>query len=103
MKRCDFVGLGFCSNDYLALLPEIPIDNKVRMLEHLVQGGGPAATATVAAARLGPLRSLISAGKGVFRSTTETQFTSLQVSVSEKSSSSSPTVTVFSSMFLAQT
>ena len=53
MKRCDFVGLGFCSNDYLALLPEIPIDNKVRMLEHLVQGGGPAATATVAAARLG--------------------------------------------------
>ena len=53
MKRCDFVGLGFCSNDYLALLPEIPIDSKVRMLEHLVQGGGPAATATVAAARLG--------------------------------------------------
>ena len=53
MKQCDFVGLGFCSNDYLALLPEIPIDNKVQMLEHLVQGGGPAATATVAAARLG--------------------------------------------------
>lgn len=53
MKKCDFVGLGFCSNDYLALLPEIPIDNKVQMLEHLVQGGGPAATATVAAARLG--------------------------------------------------
>ena len=53
MKQCDFVGLGFCSNDYLALLPGIPIDNKVQMLEHLVQGGGPAATATVAAARLG--------------------------------------------------
>ncbi len=53
MKKCDFVGLGFCSNDYLALLPEIPIDNKVQMLQHLVQGGGPAATATVAAARLG--------------------------------------------------
>ena len=53
MKQCDFVGLGFCSNDYLALLPEIPIDNKVQMLEHLVQGGGPAATAVVAAARLG--------------------------------------------------
>ena len=53
MKQCDFVGLGFCSNDYLALLPEIPIDNKVPMLEHLVQGGGPEATATVAAARLG--------------------------------------------------
>ncbi|MBQ6474475.1 MAG: hypothetical protein IJJ33_21015 [Victivallales bacterium] len=53
MRQCDFVGLGFCSNDYLALLPEIPIDNKVQMLRHLVQGGGPAATATVAAARLG--------------------------------------------------
>ena len=53
MKQCDFVGLGFCSNDYLALLPGIPIDSKVQMLEHLVQGGGPAATSTVAAARLG--------------------------------------------------
>ena len=49
----EYVGLGFCSTDYLALLPEIPLDNKVQMLEHLVQGGGPAATATVAAARLG--------------------------------------------------
>lgn len=53
MKKADFVGLGFCSNDYLAILPEIPLDNKVQMLEHLVQGGGPAATSTVAAARLG--------------------------------------------------
>jgi len=51
--KVDFVGLGFCSNDYLSLLPEIPIDSKVQMLQHLVQGGGPAATATVAAARLG--------------------------------------------------
>jgi len=49
----DFVGLGFCSNDYLALLPEIPMDSKVKMLDHLIQGGGPAATSTVAAARLG--------------------------------------------------
>ena len=53
MGKADFVGLGFCSNDYLALLPEIPIDSKVQMLRHLVQGGGPAATSTVAAARLG--------------------------------------------------
>lgn len=53
MEKKDFVGLGFCSNDYLSLLPEFPIDNKVRMLKHLVQGGGPAATSTVAAARLG--------------------------------------------------
>ena len=53
MKKADFAGLGFCSNDFLALLPEIPMDHKVQILEHLVQGGGPAATATVAAARLG--------------------------------------------------
>ena len=53
MEKFDIVALGFCSNDYLALLPEIPIDNKVQILEHLVQGGGPAATAAVAAARLG--------------------------------------------------
>ena len=53
MKKADFVGLGFCSNDYLAVLQEIPIDNKLQMLEHQVQGGGPAATASVAAARLG--------------------------------------------------
>ena len=25
----DFVGLGFCSNDYLCILPYIPLDNKV--------------------------------------------------------------------------
>ena len=53
MKKADFVGLGFCSNDYLALLPEIPLDSKVQIQQHLVQGGGPAATSTVAAARLG--------------------------------------------------
>ena len=53
MSRADFVGVGFCSTDYLAVLPEIPIDNKLQILEHLVQGGGPAATSTVAAARLG--------------------------------------------------
>ncbi len=52
-KKIDFVGLGFCSNDYISLLPEIPIDHKVQIIEHLIQGGGPAATATVAAARLG--------------------------------------------------
>ena len=53
MKQYRFVGLGFCSNDYLALLPRIPLDSKVQMMKHLVQGGGPAATAAVAAARLG--------------------------------------------------
>ncbi len=59
-NRIDFVGVGFCSNDYLSLLPEIPIDSKVQMLEHVVQGGGPAATSTVAAARLGLSSAFIS-------------------------------------------
>ncbi len=60
MEKFDIVALGFCSNDYLALLPEIPIDSKVQILEHLVQGGGPAATAAVAAARLGKKTAFIS-------------------------------------------
>ena len=50
-EKIDFVGLGFCSNDYLAVLPHIPMDSKVQILEHLIQGGGPGATSTVAAAR----------------------------------------------------
>ena len=53
MANFRFIGLGFCGNDYLALLPRIPLDDKVKIERHLVQGGGPAATATVAAARLG--------------------------------------------------
>ena len=60
MERFDIVALGFCSNDCLALLPEIPIDNKVQILEHLVQGGGPAATAAVTASRLGGRAAFIS-------------------------------------------
>lgn len=69
----DYVGIGFCSNDYLSVLPHIPYDSKVQMLEHLIQGGGPAATATVAAARLGMSAAFIStvgdddAGKKILR------------------------------------
>ena len=59
-KKIDFVSLGFCCNDYLSVLPSIPYDSKVQMLEHLIQGGGPAATAAVAAARLGVSAALIS-------------------------------------------
>ena len=69
----DYVGIGFCSNDHLSVLPHIPYDSKVQMLEHLIQGGGPAATATVAAARLGLSAAFIStvgdddAGKRILR------------------------------------
>lgn len=49
----EFVSIGYCSIDYLCKVEEIPIDHKVEACGHLTQGGGPAATAAVAAARLG--------------------------------------------------
>lgn len=40
--------------DYLAVVPHLPeSDTKIDMLDFAIQGGGPAATAAVAAARLG--------------------------------------------------
>ena len=53
MRSFDFIGLGFCSNDHLAVLPFIPLDTKVRMLSHAITGGGPAANAAAGAAALG--------------------------------------------------
>ncbi|HBL74224.1 MAG: hypothetical protein A2W90_17885 [Bacteroidetes bacterium GWF2_42_66] len=49
----EIAGLGFASIDYLCIVPHIPIDEKVRVISRLVQGGGPAATAVVTASRLG--------------------------------------------------
>ena len=49
----DYIGLGFCSNDHLAVLPFIPMDTKVRMISHAIMGGGPAANSTAGAAALG--------------------------------------------------
>ena len=49
----EFIALGYCSNDHLCRVPSIPIDHKVEIIEHQIQGGGPAADAAVAAARLG--------------------------------------------------
>lgn len=59
--RHDIVGLGFCGWDYVCLLPEIPIDHKVEIIRSLTQGGGPSATATYAAARLGSKTAFIGA------------------------------------------
>ena len=53
MKSFDYVGLGFVSNDHLAVLPFIPMDTKVKMLEHRILGGGPAGNSTAGAATLG--------------------------------------------------
>ena len=52
-ENVDILGIGYCGLDTLCVLPRIPLDDKVRASRTLVQGGGPAATAVVAAARLG--------------------------------------------------
>ena len=52
-KRYDVTALGYCSIDHLCLIPEVPKDDKVEISELLISGGGPAATAAFAAARLG--------------------------------------------------
>ncbi|NLN18019.1 MAG: sugar kinase [Firmicutes bacterium] len=50
----EMVGLGLCTHDYIAVVPRIPeFESSVRMRAVSEQGGGPAATATVAARRLG--------------------------------------------------
>jgi ribokinase len=46
-------GIGYCGMDYLCRVPYVPLDDKVELVESLIQGGGPCATAMVAAARLG--------------------------------------------------
>lgn len=61
MKKYDVGGLGFCSVDYLCIVPHIPLDEKVEIIQSLAQGGGPSATATVAAARLGASATFIGA------------------------------------------
>ena len=53
MNKFDYVGLGFVSNDHLAVLPFIPMDTKVKILEHRILGGGPAGNSTAGAAALG--------------------------------------------------
>lgn len=52
--RFDVICLGCSAVDYLGVVPAMPeCDTKMEMLEFSVQGGGPAATAAVTAARLG--------------------------------------------------
>ena len=53
VKTFDYIGLGFVSNDHLAVLPFIPMDTKVKILEHRILGGGPAGNSTAGAATLG--------------------------------------------------
>jgi ribokinase len=60
-KKFDLTGLGYCCLDHLCLLPRIPLDDKTEIIESLIQGGGPAATAVCAAARLGAKTAFIGA------------------------------------------
>ncbi|QYY34336.1 PfkB family carbohydrate kinase [Ruficoccus sp. ZRK36] len=60
-SKSDILGLGYCSWDTLCLLPHIPLDDKVQIVQSIEQGGGPAATAIAAAARLGAKTTFIGA------------------------------------------
>ncbi len=60
-RTYDFVGLGYGGMDTYCVLPRIPLDDKVQIQSMFRQGGGPASTATVAAARLGLRTALVSA------------------------------------------
>lgn len=53
VQTIDMLGIGYCGMDTFCLLPRIPLDEKVPIQKMLVQSGGPAATATVTATRLG--------------------------------------------------
>lgn len=58
----DIIGIGCSSVDYIGIAPEYPpLDLKIEMEGLTIQGGGPAATAMVTAARLGASVSLVSA------------------------------------------
>lgn len=49
----SIVGLGYCGWDILCVLPRIPIDDKVKIIKSMEQGGGPSATAIYAAQKIG--------------------------------------------------
>ncbi len=61
MKRSfDIVGVGYTALDYLGVVPRLPDENaKLEIRDFTIQGGGPAATAMVAARRLGATAALV--------------------------------------------
>ena len=60
MKQFDVVGLGYCSVDYLGIVPRYPeLDEKLQMTEFVKQGGGITSTAMAAVGRLGGRASYI--------------------------------------------
>lgn len=66
MRRSDVVGVGCCVLDELLLVDRYPVvgaETAIRVKEYSLQGGGPAATAMAAAARL--VRGRGSSGRSV--------------------------------------
>ncbi len=60
MKKYDVVGVGYCCVDYLGIVPRYPaLDEKVKLVDFSVQGGGITATAMVTVERLGGRASYI--------------------------------------------
>ncbi len=57
--KATITGLGFCGMDYLCLVPHIPLDDKVEILQSAIQGGGPSVNAIATAARLGAATAFI--------------------------------------------
>lgn len=55
----SIIGVGFCGMDYLCLVPRIPFDDKVEILESAIGGGGPCVNAVVTAARMGARTAFI--------------------------------------------
>lgn len=54
------IGLGQCSLDYITLVNGFPVeDTKKEVIDFIVQGGGPVATALVTLSRLGVKTSII--------------------------------------------
>ena len=61
-RPLDVIGLGFSCLDHLCLVPELPtLDRGASLLEYECQGGGPAATATAALAKLGAKTGFVTA------------------------------------------
>jgi ribokinase len=59
-RRFDIVGVGYTALDYLGVVPRLPAeDGKLEIRDLTIQGGGPAATAMVAARRLGASAALV--------------------------------------------
>lgn len=60
MSEFDVVGIGYCAVDYLGIVPKYPaLDDKVRLTEFTMQGGGLIATAMATVGRLGGRASYI--------------------------------------------